>query len=38
MRIPGKGNKKYMDEIVHPIYNTEKREIWWEYSETGNQC
>lgn len=38
MSISGKGNKKYIDELSRPVYNTERRAIRREYIETGSEC
>lgn len=38
MSISGKGNKKYIDELSRPVYDTERRAIRREYIETGSEC
>lgn len=37
MSFPQKGNKKYIDRLTHPVYDTEKTAMSWECNETMNK-
>lgn len=37
MSFPHKGNKKYIDWLTHPVYDTEETAMPWECNESKNK-